>query len=140
MSDDNTQDDYEVGYRKPPKNTQFQKGVSGNPKGRPKKAADFHSIFMKESESFVTINDNGQRRRISKLEGIAKQLHNKALTGNISALRIYLAHYPQAREIAALSAAQQSKELERYNNVEDLTDEELMRIIAAGQKKTEEKN
>jgi hypothetical protein len=31
---------------------------------------------MKESESFVTINDNGQRRRISKLEGIAKQLHN----------------------------------------------------------------
>jgi hypothetical protein len=106
----------------------------------PKKAADFHSIFMKESESFVTINDNGQRRRISKLEGIAKQPHNKALTGNISALRIYLAHYPQAREIAALSAAQQSKDLESYNDVEDLTDEELMRIIAAGQKKTEQES
>jgi hypothetical protein len=52
----------------------------------------------------------------------------------------YLAHYPQAREIAALSAAQQSKDLERYNDVEDLTDEELMRIIAAGQKKTEQES
>ncbi len=25
--------DYEVGYGKPPKNTQFKKGKSGNPKG-----------------------------------------------------------------------------------------------------------
>ena len=27
---------YEVGYGKPPKHTQFKKGQSGNPKGRPK--------------------------------------------------------------------------------------------------------
>ena len=41
MSDDKTLDDYEVGYGKPPKNTQFRKGVSGNPRGRPKKSLDF---------------------------------------------------------------------------------------------------
>lgn len=29
---------YEVGYCKPPKATQFQKGVSGNPKGRTKRS------------------------------------------------------------------------------------------------------
>jgi hypothetical protein len=29
-------DDYEVGYGKPPENTKFKKGQSGNPKGRPK--------------------------------------------------------------------------------------------------------
>lgn len=28
---------YETGYGKPPKNKQFQKGQSGNPNGRPKK-------------------------------------------------------------------------------------------------------
>jgi len=29
--------DYEVGYGKPPKSRRFQPGVSGNPKGRPKR-------------------------------------------------------------------------------------------------------
>jgi hypothetical protein len=130
MSNDNTQDDYEVGYRKPPKNTQFQKGVSGNPRGRPKKAAEFHSIFMKESESLMTINDNGQRRRISKLEGIAKQLHNKALTGNIPALRMYIALYPQVLERVAL----QSKDLER-THASQYTDEELEKILVDALKK-----
>jgi hypothetical protein len=132
MSNDNTQDDYEVGYRKPPKNTHFQKGVSGNPKGRPKKATDFHSIFMKESESLMIINDNGQRRRISKLEGIAKQLHNKALTGNIPALRMYIALYPQVLEMVAL----RSKDLER-THASQYTDEELMKIIDDALKKEE---
>jgi hypothetical protein len=127
-----TLDDYEVGYQKPPKNTRFQKGVSGNPTGRPKKAANFHSIFMKESESLMTINDNGQRRRISKLEGIAKQLHNKALTGNIPALRMYIALYPQVLEIVAL----QSKDLER-KHASQFTDEELEKIIVDALKKEE---
>jgi len=31
-----TSNDYEIGYKKPPKQTQFQAGQSGNPKGRPK--------------------------------------------------------------------------------------------------------
>jgi len=31
---------YEVGYCKPPKTTRFQKGKSGNPRGRPKQAKD----------------------------------------------------------------------------------------------------
>ena len=36
MSNDN--DDYEVGYGRPPKSGQFKKGQSGNPKGRPRNA------------------------------------------------------------------------------------------------------
>lgn len=30
--------DYEIGYKKPPKRSQFRKGQSGNSKGRPRKA------------------------------------------------------------------------------------------------------
>ena len=127
-----TVDDYQVGYQKPPKNTRFQKGISGNPRGRPKKVAEFPSIFMKESESFMTIIDNGRRRRISKLEAIAKQLHNKALTGNIQALRLFVTLYPQLREIAAL----QSKDLER-KHASQFTDEELEKIIVDALKKEE---
>ncbi len=129
---------YEVGYGKPPKNTQFQKGISGNPRGRPKKAPDFDTELLRESKSFITINDNGQRRRISKLQGIVKQLTNKAMTGNIPAARIYFGLYQQALERAALSAGSQPKNSEQYDDVRKLTEEELMRIIAADLKKTEQ--
>jgi hypothetical protein len=135
MSNDNTLDDYEIGYGKPPKNTQFQKGVSGNPTGRPKKTPDFHSIFMKESVSLITVNDKGQRRRISKLEGIAKQLHNKALTGNVPAARTCIGLHLQAQDKGSLSAPQQSSDSGRHDNVRYLTEEQLMRIAAGALEK-----
>jgi Family of unknown function (DUF5681) len=137
MSKKKTSDSYEVGYGKPPKNTQFQKGVSGNPKGRPKKPADFHSIFMKESRSLIPINENGRRDHISKQEAVIKQLTNKAITGNIPAARIYFDLYQQALEKAELSAAQQASDSGKYDNFKNLTDEELMRIAAGGREKAE---
>ena len=36
--------DYEIGYGKPPKQKRWKKGQSGNPKGRPRKAADAVSV------------------------------------------------------------------------------------------------
>jgi Family of unknown function (DUF5681)/DNA methylase len=94
----------QVGYGKPPKERQFQKGVSGNPKGRPKKAPDVDHELIRESKSPITINDNGRRSRISKHAGVLKQLINNALKGNIPAARLYLGFYQQALERAALSA------------------------------------
>lgn len=35
MSKGSRSSDYDVGYRKPPSKTRFQKGRSGNPRGRP---------------------------------------------------------------------------------------------------------
>jgi hypothetical protein len=44
-------EDYEVGYGKPPKHTQFQKGASGNAKGRLKGtknlSTDLVNMFIK---------------------------------------------------------------------------------------------
>jgi hypothetical protein len=37
---------YDVGYGKPPPHTRFQKGQSGNPKGRSKGTKNFAAIFM----------------------------------------------------------------------------------------------
>ncbi len=129
MSNEETPGDYEVGYGKPPKATQFQRGISGNLKGRPKKVPDFDSEFLRESKTLITINDNGQRKRISKFQGIVKQLHNKALTGNITATRIYLGLCQQALGRAALSATQQPKRLEDYDDVKKIPEKELERFV-----------
>jgi hypothetical protein len=129
MSDDNTQDDYKVGYRKPPRNTRFQKGVSGNPTGRPKKSLDFDRELIREANSLMTISENGKRRRISKLQGIKKQLHNKALTGNIQAMRIYFDLLQPALERTAQLEAHQANEKERLKDPKRMTDEEMMRKL-----------
>jgi hypothetical protein len=59
MSEENMSDSYEVGYGKPPKDTQFKKGSSGNPKGRPKKALDFDHALLSRIQSLR----HAQRKR-----------------------------------------------------------------------------
>lgn len=74
--------DYEVGYRKPPRKTQFQKGRSGNPKGRPRHSRNARQLIEAELNAPVWINENGVRKRVSKLEAFFRQLVNRALAGN----------------------------------------------------------
>jgi hypothetical protein len=129
MSKDKTPGDYEVGYGKPPKNTQFQKGASGNLRGRPKKAPDFDHELIKESKSFMTINENGRRKRISKHEVVIKQLTKLAMTGSPQALRIYFDRHQQALERAALVAGPQPNHSGKDDDPRNLTDEQLEWLI-----------
>jgi hypothetical protein len=77
-----------VGYGKPPQSTRFKKGVSGNPKGRPKGSLNVATVFMKTLREKVVINENGQRRKVSKLEAAVKQLVNKAASGDQRSMRL----------------------------------------------------
>jgi hypothetical protein len=137
MSKKNTSDSYEVGYGKPPRNTQFRKGVSGNPKGRPRKALDFHHELLRQPRASVTINENGSRRRISKHEAAILQLLNKAISGSMLALRTYLGHYQIAIEKDALWTASQSSDPKKYDDVSTLSDEELYKLVDAVRKEKE---
>jgi hypothetical protein len=135
MSEGNISDSYEVGYGKPPRNTQFQKGISGNPKGRPRKALDFNLELLRQSKATLVINENG-RRRISKHEAVSMQLINKAASGYIPALRTYVDRYERALEKAALLEAKRSHDSIK-RPLSSMTDEELDKLWDDIQKKTE---
>lgn len=74
-------DDYEVGYRKPPVHSRFPKGKSGNPTGRPRKQTLAEVVDAALHEP-VVVTENGKRKTITKLEAMTKQLVNKGASGD----------------------------------------------------------
>jgi DNA modification methylase len=79
--------DNEVGYGKPPQHSKFKKGRSGNPKGRPKGKPNLATVLEKALREKVVINENGQRKTVTKREAAIKQLVNKAASGDLRALQ-----------------------------------------------------
>jgi hypothetical protein len=78
----------EVGYKNPPKASQFQKGQSGNPSRRPRKDQGIAGVFWKVSKQFVRTNGQNGQQRMSKLEASVTQLVNKAAAGDLKAMKI----------------------------------------------------
>ncbi len=74
--------DYEVGYGKPPVATRFQKGQSGNPKGRPKGAQSFQALFKTILDSKVPIRDENGSRTVTVREALVRNPIKQALKGD----------------------------------------------------------
>ena len=85
MSDKKKQD-YDVGYGKPPKHSQFKKGQSGNPKGRPKNARGVLASVKRELDSKITVREGGRQVTMSKATAMAKRIVANALQGDPKAL------------------------------------------------------
>ena len=80
--------DYVVGYRRPPRETRFQKGQSGNAKGRPKGSKSLIALLGEELDQPIPVNENGRRKSITKRLAAAKQLVNKAVAGEYRYLKM----------------------------------------------------
>lgn len=125
---------YEIGHGKPPIDTRFQKGRSGNPKGRPKKVkpapvrfGDGHVARSFEQAALKTlkVSEGGKRVDMTVAEAVQHKMVAMALGGN----RLMLQHLDKrAREEETRAQAEAD---EHYRFWRDYKAEQEARIAAA---------
>jgi hypothetical protein len=133
VSDDPaTGDGYEVGYRKPPRHTQFKPGRSGNPKGRPKSAKGLHSIVRDTLTQKVAVRTQSGTKKISRIEAVLQKTVEQAMKGNPRALAELLKLYGNAVPNEATQVVAETRE-EDLTATDLATLEELRILLNAGE-------
>jgi hypothetical protein len=90
MSKKRADKEYEIGFGRPPKHSQFKKGQSGNPKGRPKEPATFLASLNNELSKDVKVMIDGQERKITGLSAVSKKYKNMILSGDYKYMKLFL--------------------------------------------------
>ena len=74
---------YEVGYKQPPKHTQWKKGQCGNPERKRKRSPRGVIALIDEVwQESISIVESGVPRRVTVFEAILSQLMLKELSGD----------------------------------------------------------
>jgi hypothetical protein len=82
---------YEVGYGKPPRHTQFKKGQSGNPGGRPRGRTRFQELVMREANRAVIVMEYGHAAPVPAIQAVLRSQFELAAAGNVRAQRAIVA-------------------------------------------------
>jgi len=86
------------GYKNPPVEHQFQKGKSGNPKGRPRKkkqpssdpGLDLIASVHRELGKTISVQENGKHKEVTKLDAFSAQLVAQSVNGKPSQQKMLL--------------------------------------------------
>jgi hypothetical protein len=81
---------YKVGYCRPPENSQFPKGKSGNPAGRPKGSKNLQTIAKEQFLKPVTVTQNGKPIKMPAITVVIAQLLKNAFQGDDKAIKMTL--------------------------------------------------
>src|SRR6476620_3742801 len=76
---------YGVGYGRPPVNTRFKSGQSGNSRGRPKGRKKMGDLIQDALSKRISIREGDTVRKISRREAIIRALISKAMKGDAKA-------------------------------------------------------
>jgi len=77
-----------AGYCNPPKHSQFKKGKSGNPKGRPKGSQNLGSLVQATFDHKLTTTVNGKLTKMPLIQALITKLVATALNGNHAAMKL----------------------------------------------------
>jgi hypothetical protein len=89
---------YQVGYGKPPSETRFKKGQSGNPRGRPRGSKNklpalneerLKTIVLQEAYRTIKVSDGDRQVTIPMAQAIIRSLAVLAAKGNQRAQRLF---------------------------------------------------
>ncbi len=119
MTDENND---EVGYGKPPKETQFKKGESGNPKGRPKSAKNLKTDLVEELSERIVAREGERTVKISKQRAVIKTLLARTVKGDARAgatlLNLIFRVLDPAGDVAETAAPLNAEEREVLADIE----------------------
>lgn len=113
---------YRVGYAKPPPETRFRKGKSGNPAGRPKKSKNLRTAMREVLTKPVAVrNRQGVVRMVPGIIAATEVTMQAALHGDLPSLKTLLSQLPivddpqqPATPADALSGRDSHEMLRRY--------------------------
>lgn len=122
-------DDEKVGYKRPPKSTQFKPGQSGNSKGKPKGSYDLQRALARALAEPVSVNTPNGKRHVTVPQMLVRKGISEVSQGNLRAWEILL------QTIAKLPAAEGPSDND--NTQGDPGDEEVLagyrrKILGAG--------
>ena len=128
------QDTNQVGYGKPPVRSRFRKGQSGNPSGKRRRQSlvdQVNTLLRQEAYRLLTVREGDKVTRMPALQAVLRSQIASAAKGNVPAQRAVVKAVQDLEAEGEARRAGGSINKKIRNDLNELTDEELMAIVRA---------